>query len=64
MTDHDFKGGIHAAAASLFAVMAAYNLMCLLTTRAPRHAVNVSLYAPLWGFELYQTWYHWKGSQP
>lgn len=60
MHEDDFRGGVHAAAASLFAVMAAYNLMKLAATPTPRHAVNVALYAPLWGFELYQTWRHWQ----
>ena len=58
--DDDFKGGVHAVAASLIAVMAAYNLMRLLSTRSPRHALNAGVYAPLWVFELYQVYRHWR----
>lgn len=60
MTEEDFRGGVHAVAACLFAVMAAYNLFRWCTTWHRRNLVNVLLYAPLCGFELYQTWRHWS----
>ena len=61
MRDEDFRGGVHAAAASLLAVMAAYNLSRLAAGGSRRHVLNLAIYAPLWGFELYQTWRHWQG---
>ena len=66
MGEDTFRGGVHATAATLFAVMAAWNLMRLVATGRTRHAVNVAIYAPLWGFEVYQTWRHWspKERQP
>lgn len=60
MRDEDFRGGVHAAAASLLAVMAVYNLSRLVVGGSRRHALNLAIYAPLWGFELYQTWRHWQ----
>lgn len=58
-TGEAFRGGVHAVTASLVAAMALYNLMELARRRERHLAVNVAVYAPLWGFELYQTWRHW-----
>lgn len=60
IAEETFRGGVHAAAASLFAVMTAYNLMRLLATGAPRNAINVGLYGPLTCFEWYQAHHHWS----
>ena len=60
MTEEDFKGAVHATAASLFAVMAAYNAMRLVSTRERRNLVNVALYAPLLIWEWRQVRHHWS----
>lgn len=62
MSEEDFKGATHAAAASLFAVMAAYNLMKFCATRERRNAVNVALYLPLTVWEWRQARYHWRSA--
>ena len=63
VTEDDFKGGVHAAMGGLVAIMCAYNLMRWCATHSTRHAVNFALYAPLWAFEGYQTWLHWRTIQ-
>lgn len=60
MTDPQFKGAVHATAASLLAVMAAYNLLRLATAPERKHVLNVCIYAPLCLFEWAQTYQHWK----
>lgn len=60
MTENDFKGWVHAAMASVVAVMGAYNLMCWLADRHRRHGINAAVYAPLWLFEIHQTRQHWR----
>ena len=60
MTEEDFKGAVHATAASLFAVMAAYNAMRLVSTRKTRNAVNVGIYVPLLVWEMTQVHHHWS----
>lgn len=62
MSQEDFKGWIHALAATLLAVMAAYNLLQLCTGGADmRHVVNAVIYTPLVPFEWWQTYCHWSG---
>ena len=60
MTEEDFRGGVHFTAGALFAIMAAYNLMRLVSTESRRHAINVGINSPLVCFEAYQTWRHWR----
>ena len=60
MTEDTFKGAVHATAASLFAVMAAYNAMRLVSGYERRNLVNVALYAPLVIFEWRQVRHHWR----
>lgn len=59
-SEEDFKGYVHATAAGLFAVMAAYNLMKFASTRKPKNLVNVALYAPMAAYEVHQARDHWK----
>lgn len=62
MSEEDFKGGVHAGAGMLFAVMAAYSLMRWCSAKQPRNAVNVLVYTPLLIWEWRQAWYHWSRS--
>ncbi len=65
MTEDRFKGDWHLALALLFGATAAYNLMRLAATHAPRHAVNVALYTTLTAWEWYHVRQHWRaGSAP
>ncbi len=60
VTENDFKGWVHAAMGGIAAAFCAYSLMRWCATRGTRHAVNAALYGPLWAFEGYQTWLHWR----
>lgn len=60
MTEETFKGGVHVVAGTLAAVMLAYSAMRWCVTRKPRNAVNMTLYAPLWWYEMYQAFEHWQ----
>lgn len=60
MTEEDFKGAVHAVAGTLFAVMAAYNVMRWCATKHRRNAINVLIYLPLAPYEGYQVWRHWS----
>ena len=60
MTEEDFKGAVHATAASLCAVMAMYNAMRWCATGQRRNAVNVAVYAPLLLWEWREVRHHWS----
>lgn len=59
MSEEAFRGLVHMLAVSLFAVMAAYNVMRWCDDHELRHLINALIYSPLWGFEIYQTFLHW-----
>ena len=56
----EFKGGVHAVTAALAAAMGLYNLMEWSRRREARLALNALLYGTLWGFEVYQTYRHFR----
>lgn len=55
-----FKGGVHALAASLAATLLVYNAMRLSEEHDWRHVLNVSVYLPLTIFEWMQVKGHWS----
>ena len=59
MTEATFKGDWHIALALVFSATAAYNLMRLIATGTPRHAVNVALYTGLTVWEVQNAKQHW-----
>jgi hypothetical protein len=59
MTGEDFKGATHAFAASLFAIMAAYNALRWVETKQRKNLTNVALYGPMALYEWSQVRHHW-----
>ena len=53
-----FKGGVHLIAASLAAVMGAYNLLRWAEDRDARHLAHAAFYAALWGWEATRVFHH------
>lgn len=60
MDGESFKGGVHFMLGSLVATVCLYNALEWSRRRELHLALNVAVYAPLWGFELYQTFRHWR----
>ncbi len=58
-----FKGSVHAAIGSLAATCCLYNALAYTQTRERRLAINVMVYALLWGWEQKQTWRHLSASK-
>lgn len=56
------RGSFHAVTGCLLFAMAGWNGMMFTESKRPRHAVNAALYLVGTGYELYNTWLHWRAS--
>lgn len=64
MTSEGFKGAVHAAAMSLAATMALYNLgEAASERRTRRHVINVVVYISAVVWEGYNVHAHWSSAE-